>query len=65
MEKSQIETFSHWREKRYNLLFSKCKSLKIENLVVGHHLDDLFENFYKNDQGKRLKGLTSLEKNKY
>ncbi len=51
------------RKKRYNLLFSKCKSLKIENLVVGHHLDDLFENFFiRMIRGSGLKGLTSLEK---
>ncbi len=41
---------SQARKKRYDLLFSKCKSLKISNLIVGHHVDDLFENFfYKND----------------
>ena len=51
------------RKKRYNLLFSKCKNLKIENLVVGHHLDDLFENFFiRMIRGSGLKGLTSLEK---
>ena len=33
------------RKKRYDLLFSKCKSYKIHNLILGHHLDDLFENF--------------------
>ena len=27
-------------------MFSKCKKLKIENLIVGHHSDDLFENFF-------------------
>ena len=30
------------RNKRYELLFSKCKKLKISNLIVGHHIDDLF-----------------------
>ena len=50
------------REKRYNLLFSKCKSLKISNLIVGHHLDDLFENFFiRMTRGSGLKGLVSLE----
>ena len=34
------------RKKRYDLLFSKCKKFKIFNLVTGHHLDDLFENFF-------------------
>ena len=51
------------REKRYNLLFSKCKSLKISNLIVGHHLDDLYENFFiRMTRGSGLKGLVSLEK---
>ena len=51
------------REKRYNLLFSKCKRLKISNLVVGHHMDDLFENFFiRMTRGSGLKGLVSLEK---
>ena len=50
------------RKKRYNLLFSKCKSLKISNLIIGHQLDDLFENFFiRMIRGSGLKGLTSLE----
>jgi len=52
------------RKKRYDLLFSKCKQLKINNLIVGHHLDDLFENFFiRMIRGSGLKGLVSLEKN--
>ena len=51
------------RKKRYDLLFSKCKKLKISNLIVGHHLDDLFENFFiRMIRGSGLKGLISLEK---
>ncbi len=51
------------RKKRYDLLFSKCKKLKISNLVIGHHLDDLFENFFiRMIRGSGLKGLVSLEK---
>ena len=51
------------RKKRYELLFSKCKSLRISNLVTGHHLDDLFENFFiRMIRGSGLKGLVSLEK---
>jgi len=34
------------RKKRYELLFLKCKSLKISNLIIGHHLNDLIENFF-------------------
>ena len=51
------------RKKRYDLLFSKCKQLKISNLILGHHLDDLFENFFmRMIRGSGLKGLVSLEK---
>ncbi len=51
------------RKKRYDLLFSKCKSYKISNLIVGHHVDDLFENFFiRMMRGSGLKGLISLEK---
>ena len=52
------------RKKRYDLLFLKCKQLKISNLIIGHHLDDLFENFFiRMIRGSGLKGLVSLEKN--
>ena len=51
------------RKKRYDLLFSKCKSLKISNLIIGHHVDDLFENFFiRMIRGSGLRGLVSLEK---
>ena len=51
------------RKKRYGLLFSRCKSLKISNLITGHHLDDLFENFFiRMIRGSGLKGLTSFQK---
>ena len=50
------------RKKRYNLLFSKCKQLKIPNLVTGHHVDDLYENFFiRMTRGSGLKGLVSFE----
>ena len=51
------------RKKRYDLLFSKCNKLKIKNLVVGHHIDDMYENFFiRMLRGSGLKGLVSLEK---
>ncbi|MDC1033530.1 tRNA lysidine(34) synthetase TilS [Candidatus Pelagibacter sp.] len=51
------------RKKRYDLLFSKCNKLKIKNLVLGHHLDDMFENFFiRMIRGSGLKGLVSLDK---
>ena len=52
------------RKKRYDLLSLKCKQLKISNLIIGHHMDDLFENFFiRMIRGSGLKGLVSLEKN--
>ena len=51
------------REKRYELLFSECKKLKINNILLGHHQDDLFENFFiRLLRGSGLKGLVSLDK---
>jgi tRNA(Ile)-lysidine synthase len=51
------------RNKRYNLLFKKCDKLKINNLLLGHHQDDLFENFFiRLLRGSGLKGLISLDK---
>ena len=53
------------RNKRYEILFSKCKKLKISNLVLGHHIDDLIENFFlRMARGSGLKGLVSLGVNK-
>ena len=52
------------RAKRYGLLFSKCKKLKISNLILGHHIDDLIENFFlRMARGSGLKGLVSLGMN--
>jgi len=52
------------RNKRYELLFFKCKKLKISNLVLGHHIDDLIENFFlRMARGSGLKGLVSLGMN--
>ena len=56
---NNIQSFA--RNKRYELLFSKCKKLKISNLVLGHHIDDLIENFFlRMARGSGLKGLVSL-----
>ena len=50
------------REKRYELLINKCKNLKINNIVLGHHKDDLVENFFiRLMRGSGLKGLISLD----
>ena len=56
---NNIQSFA--RKKRYDLLFSKCNKLRINNLVLGHHMDDLFENFFlRMIRGSGLKGLISL-----
>ena len=54
------------RNKRYELLFTKCNEHKIDNILIGHHQDDLFENFFiRLLRGSGLKGLISLDyKNK-
>ena len=51
------------RIKRYELLFAKCDKFKIKNILLGHHRDDLFENFFiRLLRGSGLKGLISLDK---
>ena len=51
------------REKRYQLLANECKRSKINNLLVGHHLDDVLENFIiRLTRGSGLKGLISFNK---
>ena len=54
------------RKKRYELLLAKCAKFKIKNVLLGHHQDDLFENFFiRILRGSGLKGLISLSsKNK-
>ncbi len=50
------------RIKRYELLFKRCDRLKINNILVGHHLDDLLENFFiRILRGSGLNGLVSLD----
>ncbi|MDA9643745.1 tRNA lysidine(34) synthetase TilS [Candidatus Pelagibacter sp.] len=51
------------RIKRYSLLTNKAKKLKIKNILLGHHLDDLFENFFiRILRGSGLNGLVSLDR---
>ena len=51
------------RKKRYGLLTNQAKSLKINNILLGHHLDDLLENFFiRILRGSGLNGLVSLDK---
>jgi tRNA(Ile)-lysidine synthase len=49
------------REKRYDLLTEIAKKYRIQNILLGHHLDDLFENFFiRILRGSGLQGLISL-----
>ena len=51
------------RDKRYELLIRKAKKFNIKNILLGHHLDDLFENFFiRILRGSGLNGLISLDK---
>ena len=50
------------RDKRYKLLINETKKFKIRNILLGHHLDDLFENFFiRILRGSGLNGLVSLD----
>ena len=52
------------RDKRYSLLSNECKKKKIKHLLLGHHLNDLFENFLiRIVRGSGLNGLISFSKN--
>ncbi|MDA9065655.1 tRNA lysidine(34) synthetase TilS [Candidatus Pelagibacter sp.] len=52
------------RDKRYFLLAQECKKNHIKYLLLGHHLNDLFENFLiRIVRGSGLKGLISFSKN--
>ena len=51
------------RNKRLELLFKKADEMKINDILLGHHQDDLFENFFiRMLRGSGLKGLVSLDK---
>ena len=52
------------RNKRFSLLANECKKNDIRYLLLGHHLDDLFENFLiRIVRGSGLNGLVSFSKN--
>ena len=49
------------RDKRYSLLARECKKNNIKNLLLGHHLNDQFENFLiRIVRGSGLNGLISF-----
>ena len=59
--KSNIQSAA--RTKRFELLISKCKKLRITHILLGHHQEDLIENFFiRILRGSGLKGLISLSK---
>ena len=59
--KNNIQSIA--RKKRYDLLVNQAKKFKIKNILLGHHLDDLFENFFiRILRGSGLNGLISLDK---
>jgi tRNA(Ile)-lysidine synthase len=52
------------RDKRYFLLTNECKKNNIKYLLLGHHVNDLFENFLiRIVRGSGLNGLVSFSKN--
>ena len=52
------------RDKRYSLLAGECKKNNIKYLLLGHHLNDLFENFLiRILRGSGLNGLISFNDN--
>ena len=52
------------RDKRYSLLANECKKNNIKYLLLGHHSNDLFENFLiRLVRGSGLNGLISFDKN--
>ena len=45
------------------MLFKRCDKFNIKHILLGHHQDDLFENFFiRMLRGSGLKGLISLDK---
>ena len=61
--KSNIQSIA--RTKRYDLIIKEIRKNKTNFILVGHHLDDLYENFLiRLSRGSGLKGLTSFSETK-
>jgi len=57
---NNIQSFA--RNNRYRLLFENCKKYRFDNILIGHHQGDVFENFFiRLLRGSGLKGLVSLD----
>ena len=55
---------SYARDLRYDLFLKECNKYKIDYVLLGHHKDDLIENFFiRFLRGSGLKGLVSFDKN--
>ncbi len=51
------------RDLRYNLILKECSKKNIDYVMLGHHKDDLLENFFiRLLRGSGLKGLISFNK---
>ena len=49
------------RNKRYSLLINQAKKMNIKTILTGHHIDDLYENFFiRISRGSGLNGLISF-----
>ena len=62
--RSNIQSIARYN--RYSLLVKECNKNKIQNIILGHHKDDRYENFFiRLTRGSGLKGLVSFsEKSK-
>ncbi len=57
--KSNVQSLA--REKRYSILVDQAKKLNIQNILTGHHWEDLYENFFiRISRGSGLNGLVSF-----
>ena len=53
------------RENRYSLLLKQCKKDNIKTILLAHHIDDLYENFFiRLSRGSGLNGLLSFYETK-
>jgi tRNA(Ile)-lysidine synthase len=54
------------RNNRYNLIFKECRKKGIKNILLGHHQDDVLENFIiRLVRGSGLRGLVSLDEKNF
>ncbi len=57
---SNIQSIARYN--RYHLIAKECKKNKTKNLLLGHQIEDLYENFFlRLLRGSGLKGLISMD----